>query len=49
MVEKCRRDGLLVKIDNLIDDAKCFDTVRTIRWANTICCSGCGSTQAIRY
>lgn len=32
MVQKCGRNGLLLKIDNLIDDAKCFDTVRTLRW-----------------
>jgi transposase-like protein len=49
MVRKRRRDGLLFKIDNLIDDAKCFDTVRNIRWPDGVCCPSCGSTEVIRY
>jgi transposase-like protein len=49
MVEKRQRDGLLVKIDSLIDDAKCFDTLRNIRWPDGACCPSCGSTEVIRY
>lgn len=49
MVRKRQRDGFLVRIDNLIDDAKCFDTVRNIRWPDGACCPSCGSTEVIRY
>lgn len=30
MGPKCRRDDLVIRIDNLIDDAKCVDTVRNV-------------------
>ena len=49
MVQKGLRDGLLVKIDALIDDAKCFDTVRNIRWPDGVCCPNCGSSEVIRH
>ena len=32
----------MVNIQNLIDDAKCFETVRDLRWADGIVCPHCG-------
>ncbi len=49
MGQNRQRDGLLVKIDNLIDDAKCFDTVRNIRWPKGIRCPKCSSAEVVRY
>ena len=49
MDQKRRRDGLLVKIDNLIDDGKCFETVRSIRWPDGVCCPKCCSSKIARY
>lgn len=49
MKGKARPDGPLVKIHNLIDDAKCFETVRSIRWPNSVRCPKCSSTEVIRY
>ncbi len=49
MYPKRRSDGLLIKIDSLIDDAKCFETVRNIRWANGVHCPRCSSSEVIRY
>ena len=34
----------MVNIQALIDDAKCFETVRTMRWPDGVCCPECGST-----
>ena len=41
--------GQLVKIDGLIDDGKCFETVRNLRWANGVHCSCCGSAEVIKH
>jgi transposase-like protein len=49
MDPKRRSGGLLVKIDNLIDDAKCFDTVRNIRWPNGVSCPKCCNTEITRH
>ena len=49
MKRKHRRDGSLVKIHNLIDDAKCFETVRGIRWPDGVRCPRCSSTDVTRY
>jgi transposase-like protein len=32
-------------IQALIDDAKCFETVRAMRWPDGVGCPGCGSTE----
>ncbi|HEX2173754.1 MAG TPA: transposase, partial [Dehalococcoidia bacterium] len=32
----------------LVDDAKCFDTVRRLRWPEGVRCARCGSNKAAR-
>lgn len=34
----------MLSIQNLIDDAKCFQTVRKMRWPERVACPSCGST-----
>ena len=38
----------MINIQNLIDDAKCFETVRDLRWADGLSCPHCGSDQIIK-
>jgi transposase-like protein len=38
----------MVNIRDLIDDAKCFETVRTLRWPEGISCPHCGSVAIIK-
>ena len=38
----------MVNIQNLIDDAKCFETVRDLRWSDGIFCPPCGSARLIK-
>ncbi len=38
----------MVNIQNLIDDAKCFETVRALRWSDGIFCPHCGSARPIK-
>ena len=38
----------MINIQNLIDDAKCFETVRDLRWADGLSCPHCGSEQIIK-
>ncbi len=38
----------MVNIQHLIDDAKCFETVRALRWSDGIVCPPCGSTRLIK-
>lgn len=33
----------MVRIDQLIDDAKCYEVVRGLRWAEGVDCPNCGS------
>jgi transposase-like protein len=33
----------MINIQNLIDDAKCYETVREIRWSAGVKCPHCGS------
>jgi hypothetical protein len=33
----------MINIQALIDDAKCFETVRALRWPDGVRCPGCGS------
>ena len=35
----------MLQIHNLIDDAKCFQTLREMRWPNGVVCPACGSSQ----
>ena len=38
----------MVDIQAPIDDAKCFQTVRAMRWPDGVCCPGCGSTAVTK-
>lgn len=37
-----------LNIHNLIDDEKCFDAVRELRWANGVRCAHCDSSNIIK-
>ena len=38
----------MVNIQNFFDDAKCFQTVRDMRWPDGVACPSCGSTSAVK-
>jgi transposase-like protein len=38
---------MMLNILNLIDDAKCFETVRSLRWPGGVSCPHCDSSQVI--
>ena len=38
----------MVNIRDLIDEAKCFETVRTMRWPDGITCPHCASDRVIK-
>jgi transposase-like protein len=42
------RAGTMLNIQNLIDDAKCFETVRQMRWPDGVICPHCTSLQVTR-
>src|SRR5258706_15081709 len=35
----------MLHIQSLIDDAKCFETVRALRWPDGVCCPSCASCK----
>jgi Transposase zinc-ribbon domain len=35
----------MIHIQSLIDDAKCFETVRALRWPDGVRCAGCDSSR----
>lgn len=35
----------MINIQNLIDDAKCYETVRAMRWPDGVKCPHCGSAN----
>ena len=37
--------GVMRHIQSLIDDAKCFETVRALRWPDGACCPSCDSFE----
>jgi transposase-like protein len=39
---------MLVNLARLIDDAKCFETVRELRWPDGVECPGCGSHEVVQ-
>jgi DNA-directed RNA polymerase subunit RPC12/RpoP len=41
-------DRLIVNIRDLIDEAKCFETVRTMRWPDGVTCPHCASDRVIK-
>ena len=38
----------MVNIQALIDDAKCFETVRAMRWLGGVQCPGCGAAEVTK-
>ena len=38
----------MVNIQNLFDDAKCFQTVRDMRWPDGVACPSCDSTSIVK-
>lgn len=36
---------MLIHISNLVDDAKCYEVVRHLRWPDGVLCPACGSAQ----
>jgi transposase-like protein len=38
---------MMLNILNLIDDVKCFETVRSLRWPDGVSCPHCASSQVI--
>ncbi len=38
----------MVNIQALIDDAKCYDTVRSLRWPDGVRCPACHAVEVIR-
>ena len=38
----------MLNIQELIDDKKCYSTVRELRWPNGVKCPHCGSTHIIK-
>jgi transposase-like protein len=39
---------LNLNLTHLIDDAKCYETVRQMRWESGVCCSKCNSPSVIK-
>ncbi|GMT49454.1 MAG: hypothetical protein IEMM0008_0993 [bacterium] len=39
------RDTTMINIQNLMDNAKCFETVRNMRWPKGIICPKCDSSR----
>jgi hypothetical protein len=35
--------GRMITLPQLLDNAKCFETVRTLRWLDKVSCPHCGS------
>ena len=40
--------GVMIHIQSLIDDAKCFETVRRLRWPDGVQCPTCDSSKIIK-
>src|SRR3954447_14610345 len=39
---------MMLHIHHLIDDAKCFQTVRDLRWPDGVTCPHCSSAQGVK-
>ena len=39
---------MLIHIQNLVDDAKCYEVVRQLRWPEGVRCTACGSAQVTK-
>ena len=38
----------MVNIQDLFDDARCFGTVRDMRWPDGVACPSCGSASVVK-
>ena len=48
MTKNYQRVNLLI-IRNIVDEAKCFQTVRSMRWPNGVLCPRCESSEVIKH
>jgi transposase-like protein len=39
----------MIHIQSLIDDAKCFETVRALRWPDGVCCPACKNVEVTKH
>lgn len=39
---------MLIHIQNLVDDAKCYEVVRQLRWPEGVRCPACGSARVTK-
>lgn len=44
-----RSTSQFVRIGGLIDDSKCFETIRRVRWPNGVRCVCCDSSDVIKH
>src|SRR5512144_926722 len=38
----------MINLQSLMDDAKCYETVRALRWPEGVCCPHCASRQVTK-
>ena len=38
----------MINLQTLIDDTKCYETVRELRWPKGVCCPHCGSAEVTK-
>ena len=43
-----RAKAMLIKLTNLLDEAKCYDVIRQLRWPDGVVCLHCSSTGVVR-
>ena len=39
---------MLIKLTNLLDEAKCYDVIRQLRWPDGVVCLHCCGTEVVR-
>ena len=37
-----------VNIQGLLDEQRCYEAIRSLRWPNEVCCAHCHSTNVIK-
>ena len=38
----------MINLQNLLDDAKCYETIRQLRWPGGVRCPHCGATAVTK-
>ena len=38
----------MINLQNLLDDARCYETVRQLRWPDGVCCPHCGASAVTK-